>query len=68
MANKKGSDGRYRYRVCIGKDETGKPNTKAFMVPPQRQRMLLPKLTAQHWAREWIPPNPKPPLLLCTIT
>ena len=44
------------------------PNTKAFMVPPQRQRVLLPKLIAQHWAREWIPPNPKPPLPLCTIT
>lgn len=30
MANKKGSDGRYRYRVCIGKDETGKPKYKSF--------------------------------------
>lgn len=28
--NKKGSDGRYRYRVCIGKDETGKPKYKNF--------------------------------------
>ena len=27
---KKGSDGRYRYRVCIGKDETGKPKYKSF--------------------------------------
>ena len=50
------------------KDETGKPKYKSFMVPPQRQRVLLPKLIAQHWAREWIPPNPKPPLPLCTIT
>lgn len=32
MANKKGSDGRYRYRVCIGKDETGKPKYKSFYV------------------------------------
>ena len=31
MANKKGSDGRYRYRVCIGKDETGKPKYKKLL-------------------------------------
>ena len=30
MTNKKGSDGRYRYRVCIGKDESGKPKYKSF--------------------------------------
>lgn len=29
-ANKKGADGRYRYRVSIGKDETGKPRYKNF--------------------------------------
>ena len=30
MTNKKGSDGLYRYRVCIGKDESGKPKYKSF--------------------------------------
>lgn len=30
MTNKKGADGRYRYRVCIGKDESGKPKYKSF--------------------------------------
>ena len=28
--NKKGSDGRYRYRVCIGKDGSGKAKYKSF--------------------------------------
>lgn len=29
-ANKKGTDGRYRYRVNIGKDADGKPKYKNF--------------------------------------
>ena len=37
MANKKGSDGRYRYRVCIGKDESGKPKYKSFYGTPARE-------------------------------
>lgn len=68
MANKKGSDGRYRYRVCIGKDETGKPKYKSFYGSTAKAARAAAEATAQHWAREWIPPNPKPPLLLCTIT
>lgn len=34
--NKKGMDGRYRYRICIGKDEHGMAcqSIKTFMLPP----------------------------------
>lgn len=34
--NKKGMDGRYRYRICIGKDEHGKPKYKNFYAATAR--------------------------------
>ena len=62
MANKKGSDGRYRYRVCIGKDETGKPKYKSFYGSTAKAARAAAE------AYRTAPPNPKPPLLLCTIS
>lgn len=35
--NKKGMDGRYRYRTCIGKDEHGKPKYKNFYAATARE-------------------------------
>ena len=35
--NKKGMDGRHRYRICIGKDEHGKPKYKNFYVATARE-------------------------------
>lgn len=35
--NKKGADGRYRYRICIGKDPSGKPRYKNFYATTARE-------------------------------
>ena len=35
--NKRGSDGRYRYRICIGKDEHGKNRYKSFYAATARE-------------------------------
>ena len=35
--NKKGADGRYRYRICIGKDSSGKPRYKNFYATTARE-------------------------------
>ena len=37
--NKKGMDGRHRYRICIGKDEHGKPKYKNFYAATARNQM-----------------------------
>ena len=46
MTNKKGSDGRYRYRVCIGKDESGKPKYKSFYGTTAREARAAAEVPA----------------------
>ena len=66
MANKKGSDGRYRYRVCIGKDETGKPKYKSFYGSTAKAARAAAEAYRTAIGKGMDPQQP--PLLLCTIT
>ena len=59
--NKKGSDGRYRYRIYLGKADDGSKSLSPSMAPRSARPTLLPKLTAPPSARAWILSRPKPP-------
>ena len=58
--NKKGSDGRYRYRIYLGKADDGSKKFKSFYGSTERDT-LLPKRIALPSARAWILSRPKPP-------
>ncbi len=59
--NKKGADGRYRYRIYLGKADDGSKKFKSFTAPRSARPALLPKRIALPSARAWIRSRPKPP-------
>ncbi len=59
--NKKGADGRYRYRIYLGKADDDSKSSSPSMAPRSARPALLPKLTAPPSARAWILSRPKPP-------